>query len=83
MSASAGEPYCDRLLALPQFLLPGRKAALAPGDVAKGFALTGHFLETRVMQPRGEDMSEARARMIGLVHRSEGDLGSPARHRAT
>lgn len=83
VSASAGEPYCDRLLALPQFLLPGRKAALAPGDVAKGFALTGHFLETRVMQPRGEDMSEARARMIGLVHRSEGDLGSPARHRAT
>lgn len=71
VSASAGEPYHERLLALPQFLLPGRKAALAPGDVEKGFALTGHFLETRIFQPRAEDMPEARARMIAQLRRLE------------
>lgn len=69
VSASAGEPYHDRLLALPQFLLPGRKAALVPGDVAKGFALTGHFLETRVLQPRGGELPEARTRMMGQLRR--------------
>jgi DNA repair protein RecO (recombination protein O) len=69
VSASAGEPYRDKLLALPQFLLPGRQAALAPGDVGKGFALTGHFLETRVFRPRGEDMPDARTRMLANVAR--------------
>lgn len=69
VSASAGEPYRDRLLALPPFLLPGRKASLAPGDVERAFALTGHFLETRVLLPRGEAMPEARGRMLGLIAR--------------
>ena len=69
VSASAGEPYRDRLLALPQFLLPGRKAPLAPGDVEAGFALTGHFLETRVFRPRGEEMPDARARMLAQLRR--------------
>ena len=69
VSASAGEPYRDRLLSLPQFLLPGRKASLAPGDVEAGFALTGHFLETRVMQSRGEELPEARARMLTYLRR--------------
>ena len=69
VSASAGEPYREKLLALPQFLLPGRQATLAPGDVEKGFALTGHFLETRVFRARDETMPDARARMLGLVAR--------------
>lgn len=69
VSASAGEPYRDRLLSLPSFLLPGRKAALAPGDVEAGFALTGHFLETRVLTPRGEELPEARARMLTYLRR--------------
>lgn len=70
VSASAGEPYRDRLLALPQFLLPGRKAPLAPGDVEAGFALTGHFLETRVFRPRGEEIPDARARMLAQLRRA-------------
>ncbi|HRN83489.1 MAG TPA: DNA repair protein RecO [Hyphomicrobium sp.] len=69
VSASAGEPYRDRLLSLPAFLLPGRKAPLAPGDIEAGFALTGHFLETRVLQPRGEEMPDARARMLAYLGR--------------
>jgi DNA repair protein RecO (recombination protein O) len=69
VSASAGEPYRDRLLALPQFLLPGRKAPLGPGDVESAFALTGHFLETRVIRARDEEMPDARARMLGSLAR--------------
>lgn len=69
VSASAGEPYRDRLLRLPPFLLPGRKTPLAPGDVESAFALTGHFLETRVFRPRDEQMPEARARLLALLKR--------------
>lgn len=69
VSASAGEPYRDRLLSLPAFLLPGRKAPLAPGDIEAGFALTGHFLETRVLQPSGEELPDARLRMLTYLGR--------------
>lgn len=69
VSASAGEPYRDRLLALPQFLLPGRKAALSPGDIENGFALTGHFLEARVFRPRDQELPDSRARMLASLAR--------------
>lgn len=71
VSASAGEPYRDRLLALPPFLLPGRKAPLAPGDIENAFALTGHFLETRVFNPHEQQMPEARSRLLMLLKRLE------------
>ncbi|MDX2258361.1 MAG: DNA repair protein RecO [Hyphomicrobiaceae bacterium] len=67
VSASAGAPYADRLLRLPGFLVKGREAVLMPGDVAAGFALTGYFLETRVLAPRGLAMPEARGRLVDLV----------------
>lgn len=69
VSASAGEPYHDRLLALPAFLLPGRKSPPAPGDIASAFALTGHFLETRIFRPRGEEGPAARVRFLAQLHR--------------
>ncbi|HML42293.1 MULTISPECIES: DNA repair protein RecO [Hyphomicrobium] len=69
VSASAGEPYRDKLLPLPQFLRPGRQSALGPGDIEGGFALTGHFLETRVFRQRDEEMPEARSRMLALLKR--------------
>jgi DNA repair protein RecO (recombination protein O) len=69
VSASAGEPYRDKLLNLPPFLLPGRKAPLAPGDVESAFALTGHFLETRVLRAREGELPESRARMLGQLGR--------------
>lgn len=76
VSASAGEPYRDKLLALPPFLLPGRKAPLAPGDVEGAFALTGHFLETRVLRPRGVEMPDTRARLLALLKRLD-EAGHP------
>lgn len=69
VSASAGEPYKDRLLALPQFLRPERQhgATVTGDDIAAGFKLTGHFLSQRVFGPRGHEVPEVRSRMIGLV----------------
>ena len=66
VSASAGEPYKDRLLPLPDFLKRGG-GAVAGDDIRAGFALTGHFLQTRVLTPHEQDLPEARARMIGYL----------------
>ncbi len=54
VSASAGEPYRDRLLNLPAFLKQGRRGTPGPGDVLAGLKLTGHFLEARVLRPGGK-----------------------------
>lgn len=69
VSASAGEPYRDRMLALPRFLTRARTGAVTSQDVVEGLALTGHFLETRVLLPRGETLPEARGRLIGHLAR--------------
>ena len=58
VSAEAGEPYKDRLLALPAFLRAGATGAVTEEDLRAGFALTGHFLDARVLRPR--DMADAR-----------------------
>ena len=52
VSAEAGEPYKGRLLALPTFLRGRSAGDVTHQDVEAGFALTGHFLETRVLRPR-------------------------------
>ncbi len=69
VSASAGEPYRDRMLALPQFLTKQSSGAITSRDVVDGLAMTGHFLETRVLQPRGEKLPDARQRVIALLQR--------------
>jgi DNA repair protein RecO (recombination protein O) len=67
VSAAAGEPYKERLLRLPPFLTKGRQGAATPEDVLAGLELTGHFLEARVLAPRGDKMPEARLRMRDLI----------------
>jgi len=62
VSASAAEPYKDKLLTLPGFLLGRPYAPLA--DVADGMSLTGYFLETRVQWGVNKTLPEARTRMI-------------------
>lgn len=68
VSASAAEPYKDKLLALPAFLYGLPYAS--PEDIANGFALTGYFLETRVQWGVNKTLPDARARMIERVLRS-------------
>jgi DNA repair protein RecO (recombination protein O) len=69
VSASAGEPYKDKLLRLPAFLTRARQAGVMPGDVKDGLALTGYFLDTRVFQARGDVMPEARRRVVDVLGR--------------
>jgi DNA repair protein RecO (recombination protein O) len=70
VSASAGEPYKDKLLRLPQFLARSGPALVTPQDIFDGLALTGHFLETRVLGPRDMAMPEARVRLAALLSRA-------------
>jgi DNA repair protein RecO (recombination protein O) len=63
VSAAAGEPYRDRLLALPPFLLSAQ-GGLAPGDIAAGLALTGRFLQDFVFAALNRPLPPARARLI-------------------
>ncbi len=62
VSASAGQPYKDKLLALPSFMMGEPMASRE--DVENGMALTGYFLETRVQWGVNKTLPEARARMI-------------------
>jgi DNA repair protein RecO (recombination protein O) len=70
VSASAGEPYHDRLLALPAFLRGRSQGSVSQNDLTAGFALTGHFLETRVLAPRGEVLPEVRGRLIDMLRKA-------------
>lgn len=67
VSASAGEPYRDRLLALPQFLLKGRRTGVTHEDVMNGLKLSRYFLEQRVLTPRDLHLPEPRLRLEALI----------------
>jgi DNA repair protein RecO (recombination protein O) len=66
VSAAAGEPYRDKLLPLPPFLID----AGAPASVADALAAlttTGYFIETRVLHALHREMPDARRRLIDLL----------------
>jgi DNA repair protein RecO (recombination protein O) len=63
VSAAAGAPYRDRLLALPPFLLSAQ-VRLAPGDIGAGLALTGRFLRDFVFAALDRPLPPARGRLI-------------------
>jgi DNA repair protein RecO (recombination protein O) len=67
VSASAGEPYRDKLLALPQFLTKQRSGPVTTRDVNLGFALTGHFIEKHLLSPRGQVLPAARMRLVAQL----------------
>lgn len=67
VSAEAGAPYKDRLLILPAFLRGKADGPVTRTDITAGFALTGHFLNARVLDPRDLAMPDARQRMVALV----------------
>ena len=71
VSREAGAPYKDRLLSLPGFLIKERMADVSSHDIEAGLALTAHFLETRVLRPREEELPEARGRLLAMLQKAE------------
>ena len=63
VSRKAGEPYKDRLLALPPFMLSAQ-TGLAVGDVGAGLDLTAHFLELFVFGPVNRPLPAARVWLV-------------------
>jgi DNA repair protein RecO (recombination protein O) len=69
VSRRAGEPWHDRLLRLPAFLLDAASARPSAGELADGFAVTGFFLGRYVLEPRSLRLPEARERFIAAAMR--------------
>jgi DNA repair protein RecO (recombination protein O) len=70
VSRAAGEPWRDKLLALPAFLGEGGTGTPSAAALREGFALTGFFLARHVFEPRGETLPQAREQFIAAVARS-------------
>ena len=62
VSLAAGEPYRDKLLALPRFLIGAGGGD--SDDLFKGLALTGFFLERHVFATHGRHPPPARNRFV-------------------
>jgi DNA repair protein RecO (recombination protein O) len=69
VSAAAGEPYRERLLTLPAFLIRDEQAATME-EIFAGFALTGHFIERCVFAPDGRPLPAARTRLVDALTRN-------------
>jgi DNA repair protein RecO (recombination protein O) len=69
VSASAAEPYRERLLLLPQFLLDD---AVVPtyAEIVDGLKLTGFFLDRRVFHVHNRKVPAARTRFVDLLRRT-------------
>ena len=79
VSREAGEPWRDKLLALPAFLgadAQGTQSetqsemqseAPSAAELRDGFALTGFFLARHVYEPRGESLPESRHHFIAAA----------------
>ncbi|THD75279.1 MAG: DNA repair protein RecO [Phenylobacterium sp.] len=63
VSRGAGEPYKDRMLPLPPFLLSAQ-SRLEAGDVAAGLDLTAHFLAAFIFNPMNRPLPPARLWLV-------------------
>lgn len=64
--AEAGEPYKNKMLALPAFLRDG-ESTTDMRQILDALALTGYFLESWVLHPEGRKMPEARQELLVCV----------------
>lgn len=70
VTRTAGEPYRDKLLPLPGFLLTDLVSGSPDGqEVAQGLAMTGYFLNTYVFADIGGGMPRAREEFARLLER--------------
>jgi len=79
VSQAAGEPYRDKLLPLPAFLLEGSASGPPAGrDVVRGLAMTGYFLNAHVFAETGKAMPKAREEFARLIEKSAGEQAQTA-----
>ena len=68
VSRKAGEPFRERILLLPRFLLSDEPSdSPDPTEVASGFALTEHFLLRHVFGPRGQPLPDCRRSYLAAL----------------
>lgn len=63
-----GEPYKDKLLSLPSFLV-GNSEPIALKQILDGLNLTSYFLERFVLTQLNKAMPEARVRLLNILKR--------------
>lgn len=76
VTAAEAAPYEGKLLPLPGFLTDDRRATPTLADVVDGLALTGHFIERRLLRPHERQMPDARDRLIARLARFAARGGS-------
>jgi DNA repair protein RecO (recombination protein O) len=70
VSRQAGEPWRDRMLALPPFLQRGSRLAADDVSLAEAFRLTGFFLTRHIYEPRGMEEPDARIGFLAALRKS-------------
>ena len=70
VSAAEAEPYKEKLLQLPSFLIDGGGASWA--DVLDGLRLTGHFLGRDMLTDRAAQVLDGRERLVERLRRAAG-----------
>ena len=69
VSRPAGEPYKDRLLALPDFIVTEGQENVSLDDVLKGLKLTAYFLDRHVWVSHGKGQPPGRERFTASLTR--------------
>ena len=70
VSAPEAEPYRNRLLELPRFMVDGGSATWC--EIIDGLRLTGHFLMRDVLTDRAALLVDARDRLVDRLRRAAG-----------
>lgn len=71
VSREAGEPWHDKMLALPSFLLRGAGLRADRTTMEQAFRLTDFFFARHVYEPRGLQPPEARVGFLNALRRHE------------
>jgi DNA repair protein RecO (recombination protein O) len=69
VSQVAGQPYHDRMLTLPEFIKDAEHSPESLEQVGQGIALTGYFLETRLLPALHRKPPALRAHFVALLAR--------------
>lgn len=71
VSRIAGAPYHERMLALPEFVRDGEHLPDGIDQVREGVALTGHFIEARLLPALHRQTPALRGHFLHLLKRAQ------------